>query len=210
MNKDDNFKPNEFERIPNFEAEHKIKRTKRIHRSPSKIEEEKTNNNLNHFKKQSTKKTKEETNDEVHKEEIEKELNLRKRLEIEFKKIYAKFMMERVAAEENLNIYEDDSNEENNIAEQNKKENIFYYIINKTWFNIFKNYLSNRNLTYSKIKVDYPGEINNQHLILQDDSCLKLNTEKRIIINLKYACNCTCISQELIVDVFDKSMWRRT
>ena len=197
MNKDDNFKPNEFERIPNFEAEHKIKRTKRIHRSPSKIEEEKTNNNLNHFKKQSTKKTKEETNDEVHKEEIEKELNLRKRLEIEFKKIYAKFIMERIATEENLNIYEDDSNEENNIAEQNKKENIFYYIINKTWFNIFKNYLSNRNLTYSKIKVDYPGEINNQHLILQDDSCLKLNTEKRIIINLKYACNCTCISQEL-------------
>ena len=96
-----------------------------------------------------------------------------------------------------MNIYEDDSNEENNIAEQNKKENIFYYIINKTWFKTFKNYLSNRNLAYSKIKADFPGEINNQHLILQDDSCLKLNSEKRIIINSKYACNCACISQEL-------------
>ena len=179
-----------------YKTEYKIKRVHRL--SPSNNEEEKADNNSNnHYMTQSNKKMEKETDEDIHKEEIEKELNQRKKLEIEFKKIYTKFRMERIASEESLNIFEDDSSEENNTAEQNKKENIFYYIINKTWFNMFKNYLTNRNLTYSKIKADYPGEINNQHLVLQDDSCLKLNSEKRIIINLKYSCNCTCISQEL-------------
>ena len=212
MNNDANFinistpsKQNEnldtgIEDIQKLEAKYKTEyKINRIHRlSPSNIEEEKTNDNLNsHFKTQSNKKMKEEINEEIHKEEIEKELNQRKRIEIEFKKIYAKFRMDRLASEENSINIDNDAIETNSTGEQNKKENIFYYIINKTWFNMFKNYLTNRNLTYSKLKDDYPGEINNQHLILQDDSCLKLNSEKRIIINLKYSCNCICISEDL-------------
>ena len=84
-----------------------------------------------------------------------------------------------------------------NINQDNKSENIIYYIINKTWFNQFKNYCSKKEIDSSNIKEGYPGQINNQHLILKDDNCLKLLSENRIIINSEYLDNCAYISEDM-------------
>ena len=54
---------------------------------------------------------------------------------------------------------------------------MFYYIINRTWFHQFKSYCAKTNLKYSNLNEDYPGPINNQHLILKEENCLKLNSE---------------------------------
>ena len=178
-----------------YKTEYKMNRIHRL--SPSNIpEEEKVNNNLNqHYFTTSNKKKKWELDDENYKEEINKELNKRKKIHDEFYKLYAKFKMNRIAAEENSFIDSDSKNKNNN--DPNKKENIVLYIINKTWINQLKHYLSNKNITHSNINLDYPGQINNQHLILQDESCLKLSSEKRIIINSKYSDNCSLISKDI-------------
>ena len=181
-----------------YKTDYKIKRTHRL--TPSNdlniIEEEKVNEDLNHhFKTPSNKKNKRNLDEDILKEEVEKELIKRKNIDIEFKKLYAKFRMNKILLEEELN--ETNKKANNDDDDHIKKENTTLYIINKTWFNQFKNYCSKENLTRANLNEDYPGQINNQHLILQDDSCLKLNHENRIIINSKYLDNCTVISKEL-------------
>lgn len=102
--------------------------------------------------------------------------------------------IDRLLEEESSNECDETIENSNSIY---KKENLTYYIINKTWFNQFKNYCLNHNLSYSNLNEDYPGQINNQHLILNDDKCLKLLSDNRIIINSKYLDNCTCISEDM-------------
>mgnify|MGYP007013888649 CR=1 FL=1 len=51
------------------------------------------------------------------------------------------------------------------------------------------NYCQKKELSFSDINEDYPGQINNQDLVLKDDECLKLNTDNRIIINSKNLIN---------------------
>ena len=166
-----------------FQTEHKINRVHRL--SPTNLanipEEEKSNDNLNmHYKTPSNKKNKKEINEELFKEKVEKELIKRKNINIEFIKLFS-----QMRARENSPINNED------------KKNMFYYIINRTWFHQFKSYCAKTNLKYSNLNEDYPGPINNQHLILKEENCLKLNSENRIIINPKYSDNCTCISQEI-------------
>ena len=179
-----------------FRTEYK---TNRVHRlSPQNLsnipEEQNSNKNLNfHFRTPSNKKKKREIDEEIYKEEVTKEINKRKNIYKEFIKIYSEMKLLR-----RRNIEEEIQNSFNEInqAEKNKKEEI-YYIINRTWFNQFRNYCAKINLSYSNINEDYPGQINNQHLILKDDSCLKLYNEDRIIINTKYLDNCVLITQNM-------------
>ena len=151
--------------------------------------------NSAHFSS-SYKNKKKEKDDELHKEEIEKEIIKRQDIFKEFLTLYSKLKTNKVLEDANSNnINNSDDNGNGNIFYN--KEKIFYYIINKTWFIQFKNYCQKKELSYSNINEDYPGQINNQHLILKDDSCLKLNSDNRIIINSKYSDNCTCITSEM-------------
>ena len=125
---------------------------------------------------------------------VEKEINKRKNIYKEFLLLYSKMKSNKLSEEENL-IDDNDFLENNN--QEYKPQNIIYYIINKTWFNQFKNYCSKKEVEYSNINEDYPGQINNQHLILKDDNCLKLLSENRIIINSEYLNNCTFISEDM-------------
>ena len=206
MNNDANFKninsqqnnnSNSFEKeIENLEnkygTEYKIKRIHRI--SPSNKlndnEEEKVNSISNYnIRTPSNKKNRKQIDDDNYNEEKEKEIKKRKKINDEFMQLYSQFKITK-------NFQDDTSFNESNKKDSFKKQEI-YYIITKTWLNQFKNYASKTNFIHSNINEDYPGQINNQHLILKDDSCLKLNTEKRLILNPKYSDNCTCISQDL-------------
>ena len=191
MNKDEKKISNKKEKPENlenkFQTEQKINRIHRL--SPTNLsnipEEEKSNNNLNyHYKTPSNKKRKREINEEIFKEEVEKEINKRKNIHQQYLNLYTLMMSKK------------NFPKKNNDSKDNKKD-IFYYIINKTWLHQFKNYYTKTNLTYSNINEDYPGQINNQHLILKEEDSLKLNHENRIILNPKYSDNCTCLSQEL-------------
>ena len=180
----------------NYQTEIKLNRIHRL--SPSNTlnipEEQSSNNNNTNYQHMtpSNKKKKKEIDEEIYKQEVEKEINKRKKIFSEFLKLYACSKINRKLEEENSLL-----NNENTDSEEDKKENINYYIINRTWFNQFKNYCKKNNITYDNKNEDYPGQINNQHLILQDDSCLKLKSENRIIINSKYLDNCTCVSQDI-------------
>ena len=195
LNKDENKNSKKKGKQENSENKFQTEqKTNRVHRlSPTNLlnipEEEKSNNNLNiHYKTPSNKKKKREINDEFFKEEIEKELNKRKNIHQEFVKLYSLMKLK-----ENSNINNSDVNSD----EKDKKQNIFYFIINRTWFHQFKSYCSKTNLKYSNINEDYPGQINNQHLILKEENNLKLNSENRIILNPKFLDNCVCLSKEL-------------
>ena len=184
----------DIENITKYQTEYKINRSHRT--SPPNLiniqESEKEINNSARHMTPENKKKKKEIDDELFKEEIEKEIKKRRNIFHDFKLLYSKMKIDRLLEEENsneLNLYQNDS--------KFKKENMIYYIINKTWFHQFKNYCTKTDLSYANINEDYPGQINNQHLILKDDTCLKLNSEKRIIINSKFLDNCTCISQEM-------------
>ena len=201
-NEKSNKKNEEKEKI--FQTDFKINREHRIvpgksinirlYNTEQKSQEDKQNksNSARHFSPNRHKNK--EIDEELHKEEVDKEIEKRKNIFKEFIGLYSKFKMNRISAE--ININQSNNNIENgmNIF---KNENLYYYIINKTWFNQFKNYCQKSTLSYSNINEDYPGQINNQHLILKDDTCLKLNSEKRIIINSKYTDNCICITPEL-------------
>ena len=126
--------------------------------------------------------------EEFHKEEIEKEKQRRKNILNEFLLLYT---------EMKFNSFKEESNSEKYKDIVKNRETKYYYLINKTWFNQFKNYCKKKEISYSNINEDYPGQINNQHLILKDDTSLKLNSEKRIIINSKYLDNCTTINGNL-------------
>ena len=130
----------------------------------------------------------------LYKEEIDKEIQKRKNIYNEFILLYQKMKIDRLLEEESSNEYDDTIENGDSVY---KKENLAYYIINRTWFNQFKSYCLNHKLTYSNLNQDYPGQINNQHLILNDDKCLTLLSDHRIIINSKYSDNCTCISEEM-------------
>jgi len=130
----------------------------------------------------------------LYKDEIDKEIQKRKNIYNEFVLLYKKMKIDRLLEEESSNECDDTIENSNSIY---KKENLTYYIINRTWFNQFKNYCLNHNLSHSNLNEDYPGQINNQHLILNDDKCLKLLSDNRIIINSKYLDNCTCISEDM-------------
>ena len=191
------------EELKNLENKYKTEiKNQRTHRlSPTNNinnieEEDKANKDLNHhFKTPSNKKNKRNLDENLLKAEVEKELIKRKNINKEFLRLYAKFRIDRMALED------DNSGSNKKLANNNidniTKENIILNIINKTWLNQFKNYSQKKCLNPANLNEDYPGQINNQHLILEDDSCLKLNQEKRIIINSKYEDNSTIISQEL-------------
>ena len=125
---------------------------------------------------------------------VEKEIKKRKNIYKEFLLLYSEMKNNRLLEEESLN---DNNNFLGNINQEYKSQNIIYYIINKTWFNQFKNYCSKKEIECSNINEDYPGQINNQHLILKDDNCLKLLSENRIIINSEYLDNCAYISEDM-------------
>ena len=204
---DKNEKPN----LKNTEKQDKLKsdyKVNRIHRiSPdnniniklfdsekqSEEEKERKIKSARHLSA-SFKNNRKEINEELHKEEVEKEKEKRKNIFTDFVKIYAAMRNKIYLIESNSKDHNDIIKNEN---EPSKKENLYYYIINKSWLNQFKNYAKNTQITYSNINIDYPGQINNQHLILEDDNSLKLNSEKRIIINSKYIDNCTAINEEL-------------
>ena len=164
----------------------KNKEIKRVHRVSSNnleniSEEGKTNDNsILYFNIQNKKKNK-IINEEKFKEKDNKELIKRKNINIEFNKLYFK-----MREQENPSL----NNNEN-------KKNLLYYIIDKTWFEQFKSYCAKTNLEYSNFNEDYPGPINNQHLILKEENCIKLNSENRIILNPNYSDNCPCLSQEI-------------
>ena len=174
-----------------FRTEYK---TNRVHRlSPqnlANIPEEPDNLNF-HYRTPSNKKKKREIDEEIYKDEVTKEINKRKNIYEKFKMIYLEMKLLR-----RKNMEEEIQNSLNEKAEKGKKEEI-YFIINKTWFNQFRNYCAKNILSYSNINEDYPGQINNQHLILKDDACLKLHNENIIIINSKYLDNCILITENM-------------
>ena len=205
-----NGKPNSNneEKQKNFQTDFKVNREHRI--SPgnsiniklyntekkSHEDKQKKSNSARHFSP-NFKHKKKEMNEELHKEEVDKEIEKRKNIYKDFVTLYSKFKMNRIAEEINAQQYNNNVNNIDNVSNIYKNENIYYYIINKTWFNQFKNYCQKTTLSYSNINEDYPGQINNQHLILKDDTCLKLNSEKRIIINSKFTDNCVCIAPDM-------------
>ena len=175
-----------------FKTEYKINRVHRL--SPQNLTDiPEEQNNLNfHYKTPSNKKKKRDIDEEIYKDEVNKEINKRKNIYKEFIKIYTEMKLLR-----RKNVEEEIQNSLNeNKADKGKKEEI-YFIINKTWFNQFRNYCAKNNLSYSNINEDYPGQINNQHLILKDDACLKLHNENKIIINTKYLDNCVLITENM-------------
>ena len=205
QNQKEKHNQNNNEKNYNIKSDCKVNRTHRISPSTlmnfelSKTEEksdeeiQKKYNTARHFST-SYKQRKKEINDELYKEEIEKEKIKRKKIYKELKDLNSKLKIIKLLEDANINNLNNSSENGNYIY---KKEKIYYYIINKTWFNQFKNYCQKEELSYHNINEDYPGQINNQHLILEDDTCLKLNTENRIIINSKYSDNCTCITPEM-------------
>ena len=156
-------------------------------------EKQKKNKSVRHFSP-SYKHKKKENNEVLHREEVEKEIEKRKNLFKEFIALYS-------AMKNNMIMEESNSNEYNeffkNNGNSNKKENSYLFIINRTWFNQFKSYCKKKEISYSNINEDYPGQINNQHLILKEDTSLKLNNEKKLVINSKFRDNCTCIKADL-------------
>ena len=191
MNKDEKKISNKKEKPENSENKYETEiKINRIHRlSPANLsnipEEEKSNSNLNfHYKTPSNKKKKRELSEGIFKEEVEKEINKRRKIHQEYLNLHN--LMKK---KENISKSNNDS--------KDKQNEIFYYIINKTWLRQFKNYYTKTDLTYSNINEDYPGQINNQHLILKEQDSLKLIHENRIILNPKYSDNCTCVSQEI-------------
>ena len=204
-NEKSNLNLNDIEKQNKLETDYKVNRIHRI--SPAnniniklldteKQSEEKKQKKIKSARHLSTsfKNKKKEIDEELHKDEVEKEKEKRKNIYREFIKIYSTMMNKKYLIESNSKDINEINKNDNNIS---KKENLFYYIINKTWFNQFKNYCKNIQITYSNINIDYPGQINNQHLILKDDNSLKLNSEKRIIINSKYLDNCTAVNEDL-------------
>ena len=186
-----NEKPNKFQS--------EIKFNNRIHRisqgnsNDSNFSHSDRKNNIENYKKyNSLSKKKKSLTGGIN--SVEKQIKKRKNIYKEFLLLYSKMKNNRLLEEESLN----DSNDSlENINQEKKSQNIIYYIINKTWFNQFKNYCSKKEIESSKINEDYPGQINNQHLILKDDNCLKLLSENRIIINSEYLDNCTYISEHM-------------
>ena len=185
--KDEKKISNKKEKPENLENKYQTEiKINRIHRlSPTNLsnipEEEKSNY---HYKTPSNKKKKRELNEEIFKEEVEKEINKRKNIHQKYLNLHL-----LMKTRENLS--------KNNNDSKDKKNDIYYYIINRTWLQQFKNYYTKTNLTYSNLNEDYPGQINNQHLILKEEDSLKLIHENRIILNPKYSDNCTCVSQEM-------------
>ena len=199
---------NDSEEKNKIKSEVKVNRKHRI--SPSNLENSKLfstdkKNEIGTYKKINSerhfspnfnhKKRENYINEKKCKEEVEKEIQKRKGIYNKFKSLYSKMKIDRFLEEESSNEYDEYFDSE---ITSFKKENSFYYIINKTWFNQFKNYCLRYELTYSKINEDYPGQINNQHLILKDDKCLKLLSDNRIIINSKFLDNCVCINEEFV------------
>ena len=186
-----NEKPNKFQS--------EIKFNNRIHRiaqgnsHESNFSHSDRKNNIENYKKyNSLSQKKKSLTGGIN--SVEKQIKKRKNIYKEFLLLYSKMKNNRLLEEESLN----DSNDSlENINQEKKSQNIIYYIINKTWFNQFKNYCSKKEIESSKINEDYPGQINNQHLILKDDNCLKLLSENRIIINSEYLDNCTYISEDM-------------
>ena len=185
-----NEKPNKFQS--------EIKFNNRIHRiaqgnsHESNFSHSDRKNNIENYKKyNSLSQKKKSLKGGIN--SVEKQIKKRKNIYKEFLLLYSKMKNNRLLEEESLN----DSNDSLKNINQKKSQNIIYYIINKTWFNQFKNYCTKKEIESSKINEDYPGQINNQHLILKDDNCLKLLSENRIIINSEYLDNCTYISEDM-------------
>ena len=179
-----------------FQSE--IKFNNRIHRKDldnshdsNLSHSDRKNNTENYIKNNSLSQKKKSLKGGIN--SVEKEIKKRKNIYKEFLLLYTKMKNNRFLEEESLN----DNDSLENINQENKSQNIIYYIINKTWFNQFKNYCSKKEIECSNINEDYPGQINNQHLILKDDNCLKLLSEKRIIINSEYLDNCSYISEDM-------------
>ena len=135
-----------------------------------------------------------EINPEEYKKEIEKEIVKRKKIFKEYQ-IMSLNQKNNIAFEEIIPNKYNDTFEDSNY--KNKKENFFCYIINKSWLNQFEKYCLRTELSFSNLNEDFPKPINNNDLILKDDSSLKLNLEKRIIINSNYLDECINISPEL-------------
>ena len=88
---------------------------------------------------------------------VEKEIKKRKNIYKEFLLLYSEMKNNRLLGEESLN---DNNDFLGNINQEYKSQNIIYYIINKTWFNQFKNYCSKKEIECSNINEDYPGQFN--------------------------------------------------
>ena len=203
-------KRNSKSNVSNDEKEKKIKtdfKVNRIHRiTPTnnikiKLFSGKKTNEINQKKLKSAphlfssaKHKKKEIYEEFYKEDIEKERKKRKNILNEFVLLYNEMRNNLLMNESNSNKHKDIIKNDNN---SDKRENKYYYLINKTWFNQFKNYCQKKEISSSNINEDYPGQINNQHLILKDDISLKLNSEHKTIINAKYLDNSVCINYNL-------------
>ena len=128
----------------------------------------------------------------LEREKIKKEIEKRRKIFNEFKVMYLK-------KENNVKFDEFISNKINysNLNYENVNENLFNYIINKKWLNHFIKYLLKKELSSSNLNEDFPGPINNEDLIINDDSFLKLNSEKKIIINGNNLDSCIKITPKL-------------
>ena len=82
-----------------------------------------------------------------------------------------------------------------NKGELNHKINS-YYLIFQTWLDTFKIYCNEENITINNLNKGYPGKIVNDDLFINDEKALKLNSEKLIIIKLKYSGLCRWISED--------------
>ena len=140
--------------------------------------------------------------EKIFKEEVEKELQKRKNIYNEFKLLLSKKKKDSLLGRGSPNHLNELIDNENSSF---KKDNLISYIISKTWINQFKHYCLRQDLSYLNINEDYPGQINNHHLILKDDNCLKLRTDNRIIINSKYSDNYYYINEDVwkfVVDIY--------